>query len=654
MSKIRELSLEMTNQIAAGEVVERPASVVKELLENAIDAKSQHIVVKVEEAGLKAIEVIDDGEGMDKIDAQKALERYATSKIHSSSDLFRIRTLGFRGEALPSIASISHVTITTANEQIGTKVYAEFGQVMSVQEIAKARGTTVTVTKLFNNTPARLRFMKSLNTEFSKIVDVVNRLALSYPFIQFELWHNGKSMMRTPGNGQLLQAVAGIYHTKIARAMRYIKAEDSDFKIEGYISEPLESRSNRHYMSCYINGRYIRHYPISQAILKGYGSTLMVNRYPVAVLLIETDPLLVDVNVHPSKLDVRLSKAEQLEELIRSTIAEAIGQEMRIPDSSHWTPQKSGQRKIKLPSSYLARGRELDNFWARKAEETKEVPTPSSQMVEEVAEDSAAERSTYETLETPTVKEITWQKPALPTDLLKEDQPQGPSISEAKRSSARFPSYERTKTVRPSREDETNLASLLNELDYVGQIHGTYLVLQAIDGFYLMDQHAAQERIRYERILADMSHPSVEQQHLLLPMTINLSADQVLALDNAQDIFETFGLVYEIFGDRSIIFRTYPTWLGKDGVEDQLTDIVDQILSGELTSLADYRKELAASKSCKGAIKANHYLTPNEVKDLLLQLAQCKNPYNCPHGRPVMIFFSTYDIERLFKRIQDH
>ncbi|RLK63231.1 DNA mismatch repair endonuclease MutL [Atopobacter sp. AH10] len=673
MSKIKELSLEITNQIAAGEVVERPASVVKELMENAIDAKSKRIVVKIEEAGLKEIEVIDDGEGMDREDAVKALDRYATSKIDSGTDLFRIRTLGFRGEALPSIASISHVLIVTSNGEEGTEVKAEFGQVISKREIVKAKGTTIKVSKLFNNTPARLRFMKSLNTEFSKIVDVLNRLALSHPTIQFELWHNGKLMQKTPGNGELIQAIAGIYHSKTARTMRHISGQNSDFKIDGYISEPLESRSNRHYISCFINGRYIRHYPISQAIIKGYGSTLMINRYPIAILSIEADPLLVDVNVHPSKLDVRLSKADKLEQLIIETVAKEIGNQIRIPDTSDWTPLS--QRQAKESNDYVPKGRQLDDFWDKKAQENNsylhEIEGSSHREESPIGKDSFQVNDALDSSfssddqSTDYVKKKIDQvdESFLPHGLAgvsqevtshsihmrdiggKEAIPLGKNeLSE------HVLSHEGTE----KNQEEADLGDLLNEVEYVGQIHGTYLILQAVDGFYLMDQHAAQERIRYEKILASLSHPSFEQQYLLIPITLNFSADQILSLGHFQKIFNEFGLKYELFGDRTIIFRTYPTWMGKVEIEDELTIIVDQILSGQLTSLEDYRKDTAAMKSCKGAIKANQFLSHKEVADLLKQLAECQNPYNCPHGRPVMVFFSNYDIERLFKRIQDH
>ncbi|MBD9869817.1 DNA mismatch repair endonuclease MutL, partial [Enterococcus faecalis] len=336
MGKIQELSEQLANQIAAGEVVERPASVVKELVENALDAGSTQIDIFIEEAGLKTIQIIDNGEGIAKEDVLNAFKRHATSKIHTRDDLFRIRSLGFRGEALPSIASVSEMIVetATAEEEEGSYVILKGGKVEENRPAALRKGTKMTVSNLFYNTPARLKYVKTIQTELANIGDIVNRLALSHPKVAFRLVHDGHKMMSTTGNGDLKQTIAGIYGISTAKKMLKIEGKDLDFTLTGYVSLPEVTRASRNYLSTIINGRYIKNFALNKAIVAGYGSKLMVGRFPIAVLEIEMDPLLVDVNVHPTKQEVRLSKEKDLMALIEQAIQEVLSQEQLIPNAA--------------------------------------------------------------------------------------------------------------------------------------------------------------------------------------------------------------------------------------------------------------------------------------------------------------------------------
>ena len=347
MAKIQELSDVLANQIAAGEVIERPASVVKELIENAIDAESSQIDILIEEAGLKKIQIIDNGLGIEPEEVQNAFKRHATSKIYSRDDLFRIRTLGFRGEALPSIASVSEVTLETSiGGERGTYLSLKGGKIIEERANEARKGSKITIENLFFNTPARLKYVKSLQTELSNVTDIVNRLAISHPDIAFRLVHDGNQLLRTAGNGDLKQTLAGIYGVATAKKMREIKKEDLDFRVSGFISLPELTRASRNYISIIINGRYIKNYLLNKAIISGYRSKLMVGRYPVAAIEIDMDPLLVDVNVHPTKQEVRISKEKELMQLIESAIHESLSKEQLIPDALE---NLSFKKKTDLP-----------------------------------------------------------------------------------------------------------------------------------------------------------------------------------------------------------------------------------------------------------------------------------------------------------------
>lgn len=649
MGKIQELSESLANQIAAGEVVERPASVVKELIENAIDAGSTQIDILLEEAGLKKIQIIDNGEGMAREDAINAFKRHATSKIHTKNDLFRIRTLGFRGEALPSIASVSEVTLETAlkDEEAGTFLSLKGGKQIEERASALRRGTKITVENLFFNTPARLKYVKSLQTELANVGDIVNRLALSHPEVAFRLVHDGNRMLHTTGNGEIKQSIAGIYGVPIAKKMREIVAEDLDFKIRGYFSLPEVTRASRNYMSVIINGRYIKNFMLNKAITSGYGSKLMVGRFPIVVLIIEMDPLLVDVNVHPTKQEVRLSKESELSTLITATIRESLQEERLIPQVDY---NQLLQKKIEKPKpaeqlsfSFNEPSRVTTDLEFNQATGQFYVKeSPGNQVVDNNVDKLGDEHEKVlvqpiEMGEKVDIKEfpVFNQEEKIPTE----------PIDVVGNSKKRVLSEEEE----PLKKE----GKVFPHLEYFGQMHGTYLFAQSDEGLYIVDQHAAQERIKYEYYRQKIGEVGEDLQHLLVPIVLEYPQDEWLKINENRQLLINVGIHLEDFGQRSFIVREHPTWYESGKEEEIIQEIIAIVLETGQFDLAKFREETAIMMSCKKSIKANHYLNPEQGRVLLADLARCENPFNCPHGRPVLIHFTNREMERMFKRIQD-
>ena len=669
MGKIQELSERLANQIAAGEVVERPASVVKELVENAIDAHATQIDILIEEAGLKKIQVVDNGEGISQDDVENAFKRHATSKIHNRDDLFRIRTLGFRGEALPSIASVSELTLetATAEESQGSHLYLKGGKIEEHRPTSLRTGTKITVENLFFNTPARLKYVKSLQTELANVGDIVNRMALSHPNIAFRLVHDGHKMLTTSGNGDLKQAVAGIYGVSIAKKMLEIKAQDLDFALKGYISLPEVTRASRNYLSIIINGRYIKNYALNKAIVNGYQSKLMVGRFPIAVIEIEMDPLLVDVNVHPTKQEVRLSKEKELMALISQTIADGLRQVNLIPDAGESPsfkrkvePVKTEQLDLALEQptgkkSGLSYNPETGRFYMEEPTESTTAPlpkrdaafkpaTPPTSIIEETSvafEEPAAELS--ESREMPEAVEQTAEEEA-----------------EELREAAEHPEFDLS-TLSGEREVEKAINKLTHEqpkerfpmLEYFGQMHGTYLFAQSKEGLYIVDQHAAQERIKYEYFREKIGDVTNDLQDLLVPFVLDYPNNDAIKLKEKTELLEEVGIYLEEFGPNSFVVRAHPTWYPAGQEESIIREMIDMLLVTGSVSVKKFREATAIMMSCKRSIKANHHLNEAQARVLLTDLAKCENPFNCPHGRPVLIHFSNSDMEHLFKRIQD-
>ncbi|MBT9717742.1 DNA mismatch repair endonuclease MutL [Enterococcus durans] len=694
MTKIQELSERLANQIAAGEVVERPASVVKELVENAIDAGSTQIDILVEEAGLKKIQVIDNGEGILTEDVENAFKRHATSKIHSRDDLFRIRTLGFRGEALPSIASVSLLTIETANQEETQGTYLELkgGEVIEHRPAPLRQGTKITVDNLFFNTPARLKYVKTLHTELANIGDIVNRLALSHPTIAFRLVHDGNKMLATAGNGDLKQTIAGIYGLATAKKMLKIEANDLDFEVFGYVSLPEVTRASRNYLSTIINGRFIKNFSLNKAIVAGYGSKLMVGRFPIAVLEIKMDPLLVDVNVHPTKQEVRLSKEQELTDLIAQAIQTALSQENLIPSAAD-----NLRFKKKVPDQPKAEQIEIDLSYAFEEQKPKTpqslgydqttgafyVSEEKSPVVNDSVDNSVEsvennEEFSEETGDYPEKQGKTVDKPGDTVDnfveksvdksadelstvgnFLEQEVPsQDVAETVYEEELALHPEFELGKKDRGLEQAiqklETEKATQrFPQLEYFGQMHGTYLFAQSKEGLYIIDQHAAQERIKYEYFREKIGEVTDDLQELLVPFVLDYPNSDALKLKEQKPVLEEVGIYLEEFGQNSFIVRAHPTWYPNGEEEAIIREMIDMLLSTGTVSVKKFREATAIMMSCKRSIKANHYLNEAQARVLLNDLAQCENPFNCPHGRPVLIHFTNSDMERMFKRIQD-
>ena len=639
MSHIIELPEVLANQIAAGEVIERPASVVKELVENAIDAGSSQIIVEIEEAGLKKIQITDNGHGIAHDEVELALRRHATSKIKNQADLFRIRTLGFRGEALPSIASVSVLTLLTAVDGTshGTKLVARGGEVEEIIPATSPVGTKVCVEDLFFNTPARLKYMKSQQAELSHIIDIVNRLGLAHPEISFSLISDGKEMTRTAGTGQLRQAIAGIYGLASAKKMVEIENSDLDFEISGFVSLPELTRANRNYISLFINGRYIKNFLLNRAILDGYGSKLMVGRFPLAVIHIQIDPYLADVNVHPTKQEVRISKERELMALVSEAIAKSLKEQTLIPDALENLAKSAVRNREKVEQTTLPL-RE-NTLYYEKNESTRlaqaEVADRQMNLNEEKQDLILFTKETLDQITKPAKLHFAERKTA------NYDQLDHPELDLASLDKA----YDKL---------EREESSSFPELEFFGQMHGTYLFAQGRDGLYIIDQHAAQERVKYEEYRESIGNVDQSQQQLLVPYIFEFPADDALRLKERMPLLEEVGVFLSEYGDNQFILREHPIWMAEEEIESGIYEMCDMLLLTKEVSIKKYRAELAIMMSCKRSIKANHRIDDHSARQLLYQLSQCDNPYNCPHGRPVLVHFTKSDMEKMFRRIQEN
>ncbi|WP_218662032.1 DNA mismatch repair endonuclease MutL [Streptococcus dysgalactiae] len=650
MTNIIELPEVLANQIAAGEVVERPASVVKELVENAIDAKSSQVTIDIEESGLKKIQITDNGEGMSPEDLPLSLRRHATSKIKSQSDLFRIRTLGFRGEALPSVASISKITIKTATKEDnhGSLLVAIGGEIETLEETSTPVGTKIKVENLFYNTPARLKYMKSLQAELAHIVDVVNRLSLAHPEVSFTLISDGRQLTQTSGTGDLRQAIAGIYGLNTAKKMIAISNADLDFEVSGYVSLPELTRANRNYMTILINGRYIKNFLLNRAILDGYGSKLMVGRFPIVVIDIQIDPYLADVNAHPTKQEVRISKERELMALISTAISESLKEQDLIPDalenlakSSTRHFSKPEQTQLPLQSKGLYYDPQRNDFFVKESDVSEKIPESNfhDTEIDKTVKDQRTEQfpDLGENTGSSSVKRASRSQ-----DEITDDDHPGLDLKNKQKLSQML--------TRLENEEQ----SVFPELDYFGQMHGTYLFAQGKDGLFIIDQHAAQERVKYEYYRDKIGEVDSSLQQLLVPYLFEFSGSDFINLQEKMALLNEVGIFLEVYGHNTFILREHPIWMKEEEIASGVYEMCDMLLLTNEVSIKTYRAELAIMMSCKRSIKANHSLDDYSARNLLLQLAQCQNPYNCPHGRPVLINFSKADMEKMFRRIQEN
>ncbi|UXC34085.1 MULTISPECIES: DNA mismatch repair endonuclease MutL [Bacillus] len=632
MAKIIQLSDDLSNKIAAGEVVERPASVVKELVENAIDAKSTVIEIDVEEAGLSSIRIIDNGVGIDAEDCKLAFQRHATSKIKDENDLFRVRTLGFRGEALPSIASVSHLEMkTSTGEGAGTHLALQGGKIISEKKTSGRRGTEIVVTNLFYNTPARLKYMKTVHTELGNISDVVNRIALAHPEVSIRLRHQGKVLLQTNGNGDVRHVLAAIYGTAVAKKMLPLHVQSLDFEVKGYISLPEVTRASRNYMSSVVNGRYVKHFPLVKAIHEGYHTLLPIGRHPITFIEMKMDPILVDVNVHPSKLEVRLSKEQELHELIKQGIKEVFHKQQLIPSAS--VPKKAPIPAVKNEQQSLT-------FDAKQGNQSQ-PETPLTYQPE------PHESVIYETSYTDAYGMPKQEKTEASSPVSYEE-----VSSERIHLEESAASFEDEETVLYEDVTETMPENERVPVMYpIGQMHGTYILAQNERGLYIIDQHAAQERIKYEYYREKVGEIEQEVQEMLVPLTFHYSKNDMLIIEEHKDILAKVGVFLEPFGSGSYIVRSHPQWFPKGEEAELIEEIIEQVLDEKRVDIKKLREEAAIMMSCKGSIKANRHLRHDEIKALLDELRTTKDPFTCPHGRPIIIHHSTYEMEKMFKRV---
>ena len=588
MSVIKVMSENLANKIAAGEVVEKCSSAVKELVENSIDAHAKNIKIELIKGGLTEITVIDDGHGMDEEDALMCFMRHATSKIYKDDDLFFIDTLGFRGEALPSIASVSEVVLETCKKDVGTYVHIKGGEVLE-KKLGSARiGTKITITNLFYNTPARLKYLKSEQSELSSIVNFIEKLSLAKPNIAFSLTNNGKTLIKSSGSNNLLKCIHEIYGGSISKNCLEVKALDDDFEISGYVCKPDVLKSHRNNIVTFVNGRVIKNNDIFRAINDAYYTYKPDGKYPVVILNVDTDPTLVDVNIHPTKQDVKISKSEALYNLIYNTIKNVLYNNLLIPDAI-----KNNEEIKKEEVNIIS-----DNLYTLE-------DSFSNKKIDQYHEEKVQEEVIVQTT---------------------------------------FDFGDTNETVK-----NEELKSLV--LYPVGLCLGTYIVCENDEGIFLVDQHAAQERINYENYLSNLKKEEVVVTGMLIPLTIELSPSEYIDFLAHQDIFTNLGFSYEEFGINTIVVKEHPTWLKVGYEEESIRKIIDLILKlNKDFDVIKFRENVAITLACKMAIKANEHISLMQIEELLKNLVKCDNPYNCPHGRPTIIKFSLYDLEKMFKR----
>lgn len=586
MGIIKKLDVQLSNMIAAGEVVERPMGIVKELIENAIDAKATKIDVSLLQGGIESLVVRDNGHGMDAADAVAAFERHATSKIAKTSDLWSINTLGFRGEALPSIASVSQVQLETNNGQESTKVSIHYGEMVEVKPTPTNQGTRIEVKGLFHRTPARLKHLKTVPYENAKVVEVLQKFALSHPEIAFSLTSDKKELFKTSGSNDLLEVVYQIYGKEIAKQAIVIDERDADYHLSGLCIHPQFNRANRNAMTIFLNGRMVKPYRIQKAIEEAYRDYIPQGRYPIVVLNIQMDTQLVDVNVHPSKWEVRLSKEQQLEHFIKEALPEALRQSLQAPQVHL---ERVVKNKVEQPTFF----------------EEREIP---QRIIQE--------------------EPVAYKPQALP----QRPQRQEPIVEEIQ------------ETIQPLPK------KAFPQLRVIGQMHGKYILCEGDEGLYIVDQHAAQERVNYERFQLALEEKQDIMEECLIPLMINAPKDLVQRVEELNQQVQSMGIVFEGFGKENLIVRQTPLWMKKIEVESFLQDLVDWFHEEKEIEKKVIHKDKIATMACHHSIRFNRILTPEEMAEAILQLSSCTQPYHCPHGRPTFIALDAKQLEREFLR----
>ena len=608
------MSDNLANKIAAGEVVERSSSVVKELVENAIDAGSSIITIDLINGGLNGITITDNGCGMEHDDALLSFQRHATSKLLREDDLFFISTLGFRGEALPSIASVSEVDLVTCAKTIGTHLHIKGGKLEIDEPADKRVGTRISIKNLFFNTPARLKYLKSEPTELASCVSYIEKIALSYPKIKFTLNNNERAVVKTSGSGNLKKTIHEIYGLQVSSKLIEIKNSNDDYDIRGFICKPEILKSNRYHMTTIVNGRVIRNNDLNRAINDAYYTYKPDSKYPIVVINIETDPTLIDVNIHPTKQDIKFSKQDQLYNLITKTIKDALYQNLLLP---------SAMERLKATNDII-----------------------SKEEINSIIEDKITLEN-KSTMDNTSNNDSLLQANTLPA--------QGEFNFSVFEDTVDYNAKEKIKEnseIDSQQQPENKIKSL--NLHPIGAINLTFIVAQGDDGLYLIDQHAAHERINYEKVLKYFQEEKIITTPLLVPLPIELTPTEFILVQKNLELLKSMGFVLEEFGLNTFVFKEHPIWFKEGFEEEGLRRVIDMIIkSGANFDVIKFRDRAAAMLACKMSIKANMSISLEVMQHLLDDLALCDNPYNCAHGRPTIINFSSYDLNRMFKRIMN-
>ncbi len=670
MGRIHQLDEHLRNMIAAGEVVERPAGVVKELVENAVDAKATRIEVQITQGGIDSIVIIDDGIGMDAEDARLAFERHATSKLKEEADLWNIHTMGFRGEALPSIAAVSQVTLKTNNGTEATEVMINFGEKQAARATAAPQGTMIEVRNLFQKTPARFKHLKSPQYEFSLILDMIQKFALAHPEIAFYLSHDGKTAFQSKGNDRLQEVMMQIYGRDVAKGAIAIDASDYDYHISGFAAQPQHHRATKYYMTLFVNQRMIRSYHLQKAIIDAFHAYMPKDRYPIAVLNIEMDTQLVDVNVHPSKWEIRLSKEKQLEKLLYQAIDAALKSKLQIVQADLPKPKEKKPEITELEFTY-ARDPQLTKLHQEVNEgftNPKELPPldfaeisakmkepitqkmPKAPVVEMKMQTEAEVEDqpiTYPQYSRSNMKKVEYseKKEAISLDENVISQSESKvSDQETEVKTAQAPKETmKQEGAKPQNE-------CLPSMQVIGQFHQSYILAQGEAGLYIIDQHAAQERYHFEVIKQQILSGNNDTQPMLIPISLEVDSRVKVRLNELNEAMSVLGIQLEEFGNNALILRDLPTWMQQLNEEAFLQDLIDQWLKNEDIDESKLRHLAIATMACHSSIRFHRSLTHAEMQQVIDDLGKCEQPFHCPHGRPTFICITDEQLTKQFLR----
>ena len=648
---IQVLDQETINKIAAGEVIERPSSVVKELVENAIDAGATAVTIEIKDGGISFIRITDNGSGISKDDISMAFLRHSTSKIKSIEDLMNVSSLGFRGEALSSIAAVSQVELITktADDFTGSRYVIEGGNEISLEEVGAPDGTTFIVRNLFYNTPVRRKFLNTAATEAGYVNALIEHLSLSHPDISFRFINNNQNKLHTSGNMNLKDIIYGVYGRDITSNLMEISGKTQDVEITGFIGKPVICRGNRGYENYYINGRYIKSSIITKAIEEAYKGYIMPHNYPFTAIHFKINPSIMDVNVHPTKMELRFSKNEFVYRFVLETVKECLANRelaarVKLPDPVKQQQSTKSPENIKqTEKSYVQENTDSKPYQAPRIEPPRESFYNST-------ESSVKQKAVNENQTAGFIKNTTDYTKMPPTRL--------PEPFEIKRSDEMIKEDKKIYEAEKKQEAEqlsmfdTPLMSGKAKADYriIGQLFETYWLIEYEDKFYMMDQHAAHEKILYERFMNHLKVKDMDTQMIMPPVIIELNMQQEDAYKRNKQAFSRLGFEIEEFGGNAYKVNGLPAGLPNINLKQMLIDMIDGLTDDNSTDL-DIITERVATMSCKAAVKGNNKLSFEEAKELIEELMQAENPYNCPHGRPTLIVMSKYEVERKFKRI---